>query len=146
MGGPSGEAVEAIEDAFPELIAVQPVLLLHIGVHAGETFGKKRLAAGQLSIRLLGKSVQAAGFGELGRVGGQKMVEYDVDERAGIKSVVGPEPRFCFLCHGMEICKAIYSAVEVDTMTDGKWVVQLFFPFYKITDHVADGNICDAEG
>ena len=146
VGGPSCEAVEAVVDAFPELVAIQPVLLTHIREHAGEMFREKGLAAGQLPVSYLGEGVKAVPGGEPGGVVGQEVIIYDVDEGAGVETIGSPEPGLGFPGYGMSVRETIYGAMEVNTMTDGKWVIQLFLPFYKITDQVSDGDVFDAEG
>lgn len=146
IGGSPGQAVKAVVDAFPELIIIQPVLLPHIGEKTGKPFGEKRLPAAYLFIGSGGKGPEGAGVREFGGVTREKMIIYNVDKRPGIEAIVRGEELLGFPGNGMGVGKIVDGPVEGDTISNGFWVVQLFFPFYKVTDQIAYGYIGYAEG
>lgn len=109
-------------------------------------FRKKGLSAAYLFIGPGAEGLQAAGVGELGRVACQEMVVDDVDQWSGIEAIVRPEVFFGFPGDGMGVGKSVDGPMEVDTISNGFWVVQLFFPFYKVADQIAYGYVGYAEG
>lgn len=146
VGGPARQAKKAVVDAFPELIIIQPILLPHIREKTGKPAGEKRLSVAHLLIGPDGKGPKAAGVREFGRVAREEMVIYNVDKRSGIEAIVCPEKMLGFPGNGMGVGKSVDGPMEIDTISNGFWVVQLFFPFYKVTDQIAHGYVGYAEG
>lgn len=146
VGSAAGKSMEAVVDAFPEPVVVEPVLGPHIGEKTGKAVGKKVLAAGELLIGPAGEGLQAWGIGELSRIIGQEVIVCDIDQRTGIKAIISPEKDLGFTGNGMGIGEGVDRPVEGYALAYGDWVVQLFFPFYKVTDQIANGYVGYAEG
>jgi hypothetical protein len=77
---------------------------------------------------------------------GQEVSVYDIDQRAGIKAIIGPEKAFRFTGNGMRVGEGVDGPVEGNAVAYGDWVVQLFLPFYKVTDQIAYYDVGNAEG
>ena len=146
MGSAAGQSVEAVVDTFPEPVIAEPVLGPHVGEKAGKAVGKEVLAAGELVIGPAGKGLQAGGIGELSRVIGQEVIVSNIDQRAGVKAIIGPEKAFSLPGNGMGIGEGVDGPVEGNAVAYGDWVVQLFFTFYEVTDQIAYGYVGYAEG
>ena len=146
MGSAASQAVEAVVDAFPEPVVIEPVLGPHIGEKAGKAVGKEVLAAGELLIGPAGEGLQAGGIGELSRVIGQEVIICDIGQRTGIKAIIGPEKAFSFTGNGMRVGEGVDGPVEGNAVAYGDWVVQLFFPFHKVADQIAYCYVGYAEG
>ena len=124
----------------------QPVLGPHIREKAGEFFRKKGLPVADLLVGERGKGFQLTGIGKQICISGQKVVIYDVDDGACIETVILSEENFCLSCNGVTVGVTVDGPVESDTVSNGFGEVQFFFPFHKITDQVAYGDVGYAEG
>ena len=72
------------------------------------------------------------------KVGGQKVIVIHISDDGCIFPIPGPQPRFGLGYYGVRIGVTVDEAVQPDTLRDSGSIQGGLFPFYSISDEVAD--------
>lgn len=145
IGGAACQTAKACEDPLFSPVTGKPVLVAHIRKEAVEPVGEEAGVGGQLFVSTPGEGGQVGMGWECQRVSRQEMVEGDIGQGRGVKSVIGSEIGLCAAGSGMTVGKGIDGPVEGDPGPDGRGIIEFSLSFYKVADQISRYDVRDVE-